>query len=289
MCCSVVARALLVVLGSAGAFASGNWLMRTALAQRVERGFSPATGMAQASALQMHLNDDIKASYGNTAAAPDFWCEWDTAAAPDEWACTSTDCDGAGADCVVMSVGAGSTDFVLIPPSGLFTIRSRGGVAGTDELDIQHDGVTSRLLARDSGGMTLQTTAGTHLTLSSAGTTTMGASVVFSSTARFDSARHQDSVPTITLAAAATTFAATRNHNKIDCDGLNNTIATITGDQPGMEFCMEFIDSNCIITDDGTAAADTINLNAAFTSTADDILCLKHNGTSWRESSRSVN
>ena len=38
----------------------------------------------------------------------------------------------------------------------ILTVRSAGGVAGTDEIDIQHDGTTTRLIARDSGGITLQ-------------------------------------------------------------------------------------------------------------------------------------
>src|SRR3990167_1421338 len=63
------------------------------------------------------LPDDDLARFGNTAAAPDYWCEHDTATTPDEWACTSTDCDGAGADCVFMSVGDGAADFVIVPPS----------------------------------------------------------------------------------------------------------------------------------------------------------------------------
>jgi hypothetical protein len=42
--------------------------------------FSPGAGY-----LQLHLNDDIKLSFGNTSASPDAYFEWDTAAATDRF------------------------------------------------------------------------------------------------------------------------------------------------------------------------------------------------------------
>lgn len=60
-----------------------------------------------------HLNDDTNLQYGNTAAAPDFWCEHDTAATPDEWACTSTDIDGVGTNGIVLRVADGTATFTV--------------------------------------------------------------------------------------------------------------------------------------------------------------------------------
>src|SRR3990167_3777505 len=60
------------------------------------------------------LPDDDLARFGNTAAAPDYWCEWDTTATPDEWACTSTDVDGIGTDGVVWSVDTGTDDIAFV-------------------------------------------------------------------------------------------------------------------------------------------------------------------------------
>ena len=67
------------------------------------------------------------------------------------------------------------------------------------------------------------------------------------------------------------------------------TIATIKGGREGMILTLEFTDANVTITDTGTGVADTVNLSAAFTSTANDTMQLVFNGTSWRETSRSVN
>lgn len=104
---------------------------------------------------------------------------------------------------------------------------------------------------------------------------------------------HQDTMPTVTLAGAATTYAATRNINKIDCDGGGNSIATITGDQIGMEHCLWFTDATCTIVDDDAATAtDAIDLTGATTNlatpAAGSILCLVHDGNHWVETSRSV-
>jgi len=99
---------------------------------------------------------------------------------------------------------------------------------------------------------------------------------------------HNDAMNTITLAAAATTFAVTKNVNKVDCDGGGNTIATITGGQPGI-FCWHFVDASCTITDTAATTANTINTSAAFTSSADDEMCAVFDGNKWFETSRSVN
>lgn len=95
---------------------------------------------------------------------------------------------------------------------------------------------------------------------------------------------------TLTLGVAATTFAVTKNFHEIDGDAGGNTIATITGGLTGAYLTLKFIDSSVIVTDDNTGTSNTINLNAAFTSTANDIMVLIYDGTSWYEAgSRSAN
>ena len=94
---------------------------------------------------------------------------------------------------------------------------------------------------------------------------------------------------TRTLGSAVTTFVAVGNKIKLTGDGGSNTIATITGGIDGMTLTLTFVDALITLTDDNTSTANTINLSAAFTSTANDILVLEFDGTSWREVSRSVN
>jgi hypothetical protein len=98
---------------------------------------------------------------------------------------------------------------------------------------------------------------------------------------------YSSTIPTVTLAAAATTFAVTRNTTIVDCDAGGNTIGTITGGKIGL-FVFQFVDASCTVTDTGTSASDTVNLSAAFTSTANDTLTLLYDGTSWREAARGV-
>lgn len=59
-------------------------------------------------ATQLHHNDDVQNSYGNTAAAPDCWHEWDTGAATDNMRLTCTDVDGGGTDGVIWRVETGT-------------------------------------------------------------------------------------------------------------------------------------------------------------------------------------
>lgn len=92
-----------------------------------------------------------------------------------------------------------------------------------------------------------------------------------------------------TLAAGATTFAVTSNVAVVTGDSGGNTVATITGGITGMILVLIFTDNKITITDDATATANTINLSAAFTSTANDTMTLVFDGTSWFEVARSVN
>ena len=92
-----------------------------------------------------------------------------------------------------------------------------------------------------------------------------------------------------TLAAAATTLAVTRNLVTLTGDAGANTLATITGGVSGQILVIIFVDNLVTITDDAGGGANTVNLSAAFTSTANDTITLISNGTSWREMARSVN
>lgn len=92
-----------------------------------------------------------------------------------------------------------------------------------------------------------------------------------------------------TLAAAAVTLAVSSSFVILTGDAAANTLATITGGRAGMELTILFRDSLVTITDTAANTADTVNLSAAFTGTANDTLTLKHDGTKWFEKSRSVN
>jgi len=94
---------------------------------------------------------------------------------------------------------------------------------------------------------------------------------------------------TDTLGVGVTTFAIGSNVMTITGDGGGNTIATITGASRATMLTLIFVDANVIITDDNTHAADSVDLSAAFTSADDTTLQLIYDGTSWYETSRSVN
>ena len=92
----------------------------------------------------------------------------------------------------------------------------------------------------------------------------------------------------VTLGVGVTTFVATSNGMTITGDGDGNTIATITGVTNGGFLTLIFVDTDVIITDDNTHAANSIDLNASFTSVDDVVLRLEHDGVSWYEVSRSI-
>ena len=93
----------------------------------------------------------------------------------------------------------------------------------------------------------------------------------------------------VTIAAAATTFAVANNFVEVTGDAGANTVATITGGVSGQILTLLFVDGLVTITDTAAATADTVNLSAAFTSSAIDTLTLIYNGTKWIEIARSVN
>jgi hypothetical protein len=96
-------------------------------------------------------------------------------------------------------------------------------------------------------------------------------------------------VGSLTLGAAATTFAVAGDLMTITGDAGANTIATITGGYAGQELTLLFVDALVTITDDNAHTADSVDLSAAFTSADDTVLKLVYDGTSWYEVSRSVN
>jgi hypothetical protein len=94
----------------------------------------------------------------------------------------------------------------------------------------------------------------------------------------------------LTLAASATTIAATSNIMTITGDAGTNTIATITGvTTTAGTLILIFVDANVTITDDNAHTSNSVDLNAAFTSADDTVLMLVYNGVSWYEINRSVN
>jgi len=90
------------------------------------------------------------------------------------------------------------------------------------------------------------------------------------------------------ITTAATSFSVASDFMVLSAQA-GVTIARITGGREGQILTLQFSDANITITDDATSNADTINLSAAFTSTANDTMQLLYDGTSWREISRSVN
>lgn len=91
-----------------------------------------------------------------------------------------------------------------------------------------------------------------------------------------------------TLPAGATSFDVASAYMVLTAPSAV-TVATVKGGREGMVLTLQFADANVTITDTGTGAADAVNLSAAFTSTANDVLQLLHDGTSWREVGRGGN
>ncbi len=99
-------------------------------------------------------------------------------------------------------------------------------------------------------------------------------------------------VQTASLGVGATTFAATRNYVILTGDGGANTIATITGGVDGQVLTIEFVDGLITITDDDVDTANSIDLAGTgvdFTGADDNTLTISFNGTSWKQTGRSIN
>ena len=93
----------------------------------------------------------------------------------------------------------------------------------------------------------------------------------------------------LTLGSGATSFTITSNVMAVTADAGTNTIATIIGGKSGLFLTIICRNAGLIITDNDTGTADTINISAAFTGTANDTITLVSDGTSWYETSRAVN
>lgn len=118
--------------------------------------------------------------------------------------------------------------------------------------------------------------ANVRMTISAAGTITAPGIVA-------------STMSTVTVVAAATTFAVASNVVKVTGDAGGNTVATITGGVSGQVVTLIFVDDKVTITDTAAATADTVNLSAAFTSAANTVLTLVYDGNKFFEVSRSVN
>ena len=96
---------------------------------------------------------------------------------------------------------------------------------------------------------------------------------------------------TITLGNGAVTFAVTSNVVTVTGDGGGNTIGTITGAHVGV-YTFIFVDALVTITDTDAAtvnATDLVGTAANFASADDSVLQLVYDGTSWFQTSASVN
>jgi len=105
-------------------------LILLALGQIPEGGNNGIFEPVHPAATPLHHNDDIKDSFGNTAAAPDCSWEWDTGATPNNLRLTCTDIDGIGTDGVVCYVDAGTRIWHCL---GGLTIN--GALTGVSSLD----------------------------------------------------------------------------------------------------------------------------------------------------------
>ena len=92
----------------------------------------------------------------------------------------------------------------------------------------------------------------------------------------------------VALGAAAVTFSAATNHVTVTGDAGTNTIATITSGTVGEIGTFLFVDGLVTITDNDAHAANSIDLDAPFTSADDVVLTLLYDGTSWYEIGRST-
>lgn len=95
-------------------------------------------------------------------------------------------------------------------------------------------------------------------------------------------------VQAITLATGTTTFDIRNTDVMSVTASAAVTIATISNGYNGQILTLFFNDANVTITDNATGTLNTINLDASFVSSANSILQLMHDGTSWREVARST-
>lgn len=196
-----------------------------------------------------------------------------------------------------LTLGSNNTPGVVTVASNGTTYLGAMGMTGllsmttTASDEIQFTGVNSASIA--SVGISLRLNGGTDVQLgSAAGANRLNVTAAGNIDIAQDltvTGKMARSVQASTLAAAATTLAVTRSTVTLTGDAGGNTLATITGGVAGMELTLLFVDSLVTITDTAGATANSVNLSASFTSTAEDTLTLVFNGTKWLEKSRSVN
>lgn len=168
----------------------------------------------------------------------------------------------AGTDSSLILSAASGIPTITAMHTGSFTNGGRRFYTGADTLGLFNGAKTGR----DSTFFILQT----------GGTRTTGM-------------YGNNSEQAVTVAASATTFAVLKNNVAVTGDAGGNTVATITGGGAIGLYTFRFVDDKITITDTGDGTANTVNLSGAFTSSANDIMTLYWNGTSWYEASRSVN
>ena len=93
----------------------------------------------------------------------------------------------------------------------------------------------------------------------------------------------------ILLGNGVATFAATSNVMTITGDGGANAVTTVTGGIDGQKLTLIFIDALVTMINDDGHGANTLDLNGNLVSADDTTLEMIFDGTSWYETSRSVN
>lgn len=193
---------------------------------------------------------------------------------------------GTGASLVFKTgIAATATEKARITSAGAFGI---GTTAPDKSLEINSaTGANLRLTYNDSNGSAaafsdFSVSSGGVLTIAPTTSTTTPTSVLVTG-------KLATTPTSVTIAAAAATFAVASNVVTVTGDAGANTVTTITGGVSGQILTLIFADGLVTITDDAGGGANTINLSAAWTSSANDVMQLVFNGTSWREASRSVN
>lgn len=179
---------------------------------------------------------------------------------------------------------------VILQNQGTGTLTVFGGGFGALS-QMQFGGTSSSFASLQTSGTTITTglangTSGGALvasgTLAVTGATTLTGNLTTAS-------KVSNTMVSTTLSAAATTLAETNNFIKVTGDAGANTLSTITGGLSGQTLTLLFVDALVTITDTAAATANTVDLSAAFTSTANDTLTLIFDGNKWFEISRSAN
>jgi hypothetical protein len=100
--------------------------------------------------IQLHLNDNIQLTWGNTSAAPDVWMDNNGT----NWAFTSTSVDGAGTDgdLLTYTLGTDELTFVAHPFLGDNVQLRIGGSATAPDMWFDHDTTSTCWTSTDVSG-----------------------------------------------------------------------------------------------------------------------------------------